>query len=39
MRAELKEMERAFVNDQLMRDQKMIKIMEVREKEMEQDLL
>ena len=37
--AELKERERAFVNDQLMRDQELIKIMEVREKEMEQNLL
>ena len=39
MRAELKERERAFVNDQLMRDQELIKLMEVREKEMEQNLL
>ena len=28
-----------FVNDQLMKDQELIKLMEVREKEMEQNLL
>ena len=39
MRAELKERERTFVNDQLMRDQELIKHMEVREEEMEQNLL
>ena len=39
MRAELKEMETAFVNDQLMRDQELIKLIEVREKEMEQNFL
>ena len=39
MRVELKEREKAFVNDQLMRDQELIKLMEVREEEMEQNLL
>ena len=39
LRVKLKEMERAFVNDQLMRDQRLIKIMEIREKEMEKNLL
>ena len=39
MKTELKERERAFVNDQLMRDQELIKLIEVREKEMEQNLL
>ena len=35
----MKEREKAFVNDQLMRDQELIKLMEVREKEIEQNLL
>ena len=35
LRAELKEREIVFVNDQLMRYQELIKLMEVREKEME----
>ena len=35
LRAELKERERAFVNDQLMRYQELIMIMEIREKGME----
>ena len=39
LRAELKERERAFVNDQLMRDQELIKNMEVKEKEMEHNFL
>ena len=39
LRAKLKEREIAFVNDQLMRDQKLIMIMEIREKEMEKNLL
>ena len=46
MRAESKEREKAFVTHQLMRDQELIKLshelvklMEVREKEMEQNLL
>ena len=39
MRVELKEREKTFVQDQLMRDQELIKLMEVREKEMEQNLL
>ena len=39
MRVDLKEREKAFVQDQLMRDQEVIKLMEVREKEMEQNLL
>ena len=39
MRVELKEKEKAFVKDQLLRDQELIKLMEVREKEMEQKLL
>ena len=32
-------MERAFVTDQLKRDQELISIMEIREKEMEQNML
>ena len=39
LRAKLKEREIAFVNDQLMRDQKLIMIMDIREKEMEKNLL
>ena len=39
LRLELKERERAFVNDQLKRDQELIKIMEIKEKEMEKNLL
>ena len=39
MRVELKEREREFVNDQIMRDQELIKLMEVKEKEMEHNLL
>ena len=39
MRVELKQMERTFVNDKIMRYQELIKLMEVREKEMEQNLL
>ena len=39
LRVKLKEMERAFVNDQLMIDQRLIKIMEIREKEMEKNML
>ena len=39
LREELKEREREFVNDQLMRDQELIKIMEVREKKMEKNML
>ena len=39
MRVKLKEIENAFVQDQLKRDQELIKLMEVREKEMEQNLL
>ena len=35
----MKARERVVVNDQLMRDQELIKIMEVKEKEMEQNLL
>ena len=35
LRVELKEREKAFVQDQLMRNQELIKLMEVREKEME----
>ena len=33
--AKLKERERSFVNEQLLRDHELTKIMEVREKEME----
>ena len=36
---EPKERERAFVNDHLMRDHELIKIMEIKEKEMEKNLL
>ena len=39
LRVELREKENAFVNDQLKRDQELITIMEIREKEMEQNLL
>ena len=39
LRVELKEREKAFVQDQLMRDQELIKLMEVKEKEIEQNLL
>ena len=39
LRVELKERAKAFVQDQLMIDQELIKLMEVREKEMEQNLL
>ena len=35
----LREREKAFLNDQLKRDQELIKIMEIMEKEMEQNLL
>ena len=35
----MKERERAFITDQLKRDQELIKLMEIREKEMEQNLL
>ena len=38
LRAELKEIEKAFINDQLKRDQELLKILEVREKEMEASL-
>ena len=39
LRAYQREREKAFVNDQLKRDHEFIKIMEIREKEMEQNLL
>ena len=39
LRAGLREREKAFVIDQLKRDQELIKLMEIREKEMEQNLL
>ena len=39
MRVELKEKEKACVQDQLIRDQELIKLMEVREKEMEHNFL
>ena len=39
MRVALKEREKAFVQDQMKRDQELNKLMEVREKEMEQNLL
>ena len=38
-KVELKERERVFLNNQVMRDQELTKIMEVKEKEMEQNLL
>ena len=39
LRAELKEKEKAFINEQLKRDQELLKILEVREKELEQNLM
>ena len=39
LRVNLKEREKAFVQDQLMRDQELIKLMEVRKKEMELNLI
>ena len=39
LRVELKERERTFVNNELMRNQELIKIMETKEKEMEKNLL
>ena len=39
LRVELRERKKDFVNDHLKRDQGLIKIMEIREKEMEQNLL
>ena len=39
LRAKLKGREKAFVNEQLKRDQDLLKILEVREKEMEHNLL
>ena len=39
LRVEFKERERAFINEQLKRDQELLKILEIREKEMEQNLL
>ena len=35
LRAEFKEREKAFTNEQLKRDQEILKILEVREKEIE----
>ena len=35
LRAELRERERAFVTDQLKRDQELMKLMEIREQKME----
>ena len=39
MRVEFREREKAFINEQLKRDQEILKILEVREKEMEQNML
>ena len=39
LRAKLKEKERAFANDQIMRDEELIRIMVIREKYMEKNLL
>ena len=39
LRVELRDKERAFVDDQLKRDHELIKLMEIREKEMEQNML
>ena len=39
LRAKLREREKAFVTDQLKRDQELIKLMELREKDMELNLL
>ena len=39
LRAKFKEREKVFINEQLKRDQELLKILEVREKEMEQNLL
>ena len=39
LRAEFRERERAFVSEQLKRDQELLKVLEVREKEMEQNML
>ena len=39
LRAEFRERERAFMSEQLKRDQELLKILEIKEKEMEQNLL
>ena len=39
LRAELKEREKVFINEQLKRDHKLLKILQVREKKMEKNLL
>ena len=39
MRIELKERDKVFVNEQLKRDQDLLKILKEREKEMEKNLL
>ena len=39
LRVELKEREKVFTHEQLKRDHKLLKILEVREKEMEKNLL
>ena len=39
LRVELREREMAFLIDQLKRDQELIKLMEIKEKDMEQNLL
>ena len=39
LRIEFREREQAFINEQLKRDQELLKILEVREKEMEHNLL
>ena len=39
LRIQLKEREKAFITEQLKRDQELLKILEVREKEMEQNMV
>ena len=39
LKAELKEKEKVFVNEQIKRDQDLLRMLEVREKEMEKNLL
>ena len=39
LRIEFREKEKAFITEQLKRDQELLKILEIREKEMEKNLL
>ena len=39
LRAEFRESEKVFISEQLKRDHELLKILEVREKEMEQNML